>query len=88
MSGILQLISWLVWCVPAYVDDFVVLVGIVDRHGHVVIRCNNLLQWSACARNIANSMQIHLFKVLAEPLLEELCVVLEQREKQLVKAYY
>lgn len=73
---ILQLFSWLVWCIPAYVDDLVILIWVVDRHGHVVIRSNNLCHRQSVNMDCSLSVT-HLFKVFAESLLEELRVALE-----------
>jgi hypothetical protein len=39
---ILLLLAVFVWRIPTDVDDLVVLVGVVDRHGHIVVRRNNL----------------------------------------------
>lgn len=83
MGCVLQLLSWLVWCVPAYVDDLVILIWVVDRHGHVIIGCNNLFRRQSMIVNRSLSVT-HLFKVLAESLLEELRIALEYRVKQLV----
>lgn len=34
---ILLLLTILLWRVPTDVDDLVVFIGVVDRHGHVIV---------------------------------------------------
>ena len=42
VHNILLLLAILVWCIPTDIDDLVVLVWIVDWHGHVVVCRNDL----------------------------------------------
>lgn len=39
---ILLLLAVLIWRVPTDVDNLIILVGVVDGHGHVVVRRNDL----------------------------------------------
>lgn len=83
-----QFLDRLVASVPADVQNLFVFLGCVDRHRHVVVRGYNLgrgKQTSTCVTGELWKASTHLLEILAETTLQQLCVLVKQRQEESVE---